>query len=340
LAHVARALFIPAAPDMPASGAIYNSDGCIIEASRVTRGLRDASDPSVSSHVTLRGSTRVRGTYLYLGHLMPHFGHFLTETLAHWWALRHPVGSISGYVAHSHSPASTLSIHCVSEFLDIAGIKDKLVVPTEPTEFDHLIIPQASLQLESHVHTAYHETCMWLADSAGIKRHEESAQPVYISRRRLRKGIYYYAGEDELEQFFQRNGAKIIYPETMQVREQLALFRSHKNFFGIAGSGLHNIAFSDLRPRVHYFTPRWINPTCFLLDGVTGASTTYVVSTKRGEIIKAGLERFAKKIPFLAARRQGKFHRARVLDSKRVTEWLSRNGSVSPGRGADEQLAC
>jgi hypothetical protein len=74
------------------TGSVYAADGRRVElAERYSPIPGDPYKPSSALLVdaAIRSTARyVEGSHLYLGHYIPHYGHFLAETMSTFWALR------------------------------------------------------------------------------------------------------------------------------------------------------------------------------------------------------------------------------------------------------------
>lgn len=305
-------------------GALYDESGSILPGSRLIRGLRDepASHDAPSIPIT-SGMKTLKGRYLYIGRLMPHYGHFITETLAKWWPLA-TNEPFDGYVVHLHD-VRMLDWPYVTAFLAAAGIeRSKLVFSCNgPLRIEEIVLPQSSIQLESHVFRHFRLTCLHLARTLGVASAQPSNQPLYVSRMALKKGVYRYSGEGLIEDFMRKKGARIVYPETMTLREQYAAFTQHSRIFGVTGSAMHNVVFAEGPREVVYLGPNWINLTCCLIDSVSDVTSTYVRATTWNDPIISLKERIEKRLAFATRGRTMRFHRHRALDYRRVTRWLS-----------------
>jgi hypothetical protein len=312
-------------------GALYDASLRIVPHSELRRGLDHSSVNFDPAHLLPNSFSAKKqdGLYLYLGTLMPHYGHFITETLAKWWALEKDFGNIDGFVVHVHHP-EVLEWLYVREFLASLGIdRSKLIFSCERHLcFSEIVVPESSLQLESHGYSAYRRTCNLIAANLGAHRHERSSQPLYVSRTALAKGVYRYEGEEEIERFFLRRGANVIHPESMSIAEQFKAFSTHNRIFGIIGSGMHNIAFSRDPGRIVYFTPSWVNSTCLLIDHLSGASSTYVRATTWIDPFASLAGRVLKHTKLMKSVRKGRFHHHRQLDHVRIVDWLVSSGQL------------
>src|SRR5690606_36188628 len=156
--------------------------------------------------------------------------------------------------------------------------------------------------LESHVYTAYRETCLDIATRLDAASSPATDQPHYVSRTGLMKGVYRYRGEQHIEAFMRTKGARVSHPEAMSRRDQLSAYASHRRVFGVIGSAMHNVVFAPGPTAASYFAPSWVNPTCFLIDRVAGVDSAYVRATGMLDNLQAVRDRIGKLLPGLAKR--------------------------------------
>ena len=91
---------------------------------------------------------------------------------------------------------------------------------------------------------------------------------VYISRSQLPEGSSRIVGEDYLEFYFKKCGAKIVYPEQISVSEQLEIYNSARCIIMLEGSAYHTFqlfgrALGDviiIKRRSHDRNYHWCQP--------------------------------------------------------------------------------
>ncbi len=161
------------------------------------------------------------------------YGHFLLESTARlWFVLQNsddkrpivfiPVGKPDRYL----------------EFFDLLGIeRERLLFIDRPMRFKEIAVPEMS----SHLGEYYTEEFMLPFRRAAANVPAAKYEKVYLTRRRFEFGNMY--GEEALERTFKANGYKIISPERLSVREQIALMKGAKNVVSVLGSATHNTVF-------------------------------------------------------------------------------------------------
>jgi hypothetical protein len=306
------------------TGALFDSEGARIPASILMRGAAQVSPTTEPAmHARQEQVAEHPDTYLYLGWFQPHFGHFITETLARFWALREYVPGKLKILVHMPVPGM-LNWPYVQEVLQGFGLSAEDIHSFDHScVLKHVIVPDAALSLESHVFSGFRDSLVPLIEQGVNSTSSRSDQPVYFSRTRLRKGVYFYHGEDVLEARLKEQGVRILYPETMSVFEQIRVVNTHAHVIGIIGSGLHNSIFARSDLRVTYLTPRWVNPTCLLLDRCFDIDSTYVQVCDPSDVLRAQWARVRKRIPLLPKpRRKNRFHFERRLDMRLIDSWL------------------
>ena len=75
----------------------------------------------------------------------------------------------------------------------------------------------------------------------GVKRNNIIYDKIYVSRAKLESRKTY--GEEKVQKIFERNGYKIIYPETLPLKKQIQLIKTCKYLAGCAGTALHMALF-------------------------------------------------------------------------------------------------
>lgn len=170
------------------------------------------------------------GTFLYGGLLVPHFGHFLIESLSRLWALPE-VGPIEGVVfvkdngLHGKDPASF-----IGDAFRLLGINSLIYVDREPMSFERLIVPSQIFGFnQSQGHPKFHALVHRLRSvkAAG------PASSIYVSRARLSgAGAGGVVCEEIIEENLRAYGYEIIYPEDLTLEQQLHAYnRADKAIF-------------------------------------------------------------------------------------------------------------
>ena len=100
--------------------------------------------------------------YLFGGYLSGHFGHFLLESLARFWAARqYPELSIIW------PGKSTRLNHWQTDILKMLQIKNELILPDSNVEVEKLVIPTPGYVMWDHFHQ-FHEKFLAVNDFGPI----------------------------------------------------------------------------------------------------------------------------------------------------------------------------
>lgn len=177
-------------------------------------------------------------TVIYGGVLFDHFGHFLVESVSRlWYAVKNrdlpfPIVFIKE-MSRDLSPQ-------ITDFFKLLGIeKERLVFIDQSTRFSKVIVP-----CQSGVFSGYYSDFFMLpyqavADAVEAKPYDK----VYLSRRKFKSGIT-IVGEDKLEKAFKANGFKVVYPERLSLREQIAYVKGAKEVACVMGTAAHLCLFA------------------------------------------------------------------------------------------------
>ena len=141
-------------PDRWITGAVHDSQGNLVQISQKVGGLgghRTAmADPLVIKPE--RRATRLRGRWLYGGHWMMHFGHFLTETVTTLW----PEGlePVEGLVFHRYLSPNPTVLAWQQRLVDLAGYGALPIhlVNQAQVRVEELVVPSRTLVQHGWAH--------------------------------------------------------------------------------------------------------------------------------------------------------------------------------------------
>lgn len=251
-------------------GAVYDSQGQLIPSTErgYRKPWRSVDPPEVTRPVT---KLEIKSG-IYLGHLFPHFGHFLVETLTSLW---HGLDRNEPLIFHPWTGATskTLELPYISQSLEALGIsRNRVVVVDQPTRV-------ARLELAPQNHTILGRP---LKATLGVYQRlslalcrdmpDFKARRLYMSRRFYRKSLR-AENEAEVEREFARRGFRIVFPEQITFREQVNLVRNAKFLAGIGGSALHLSGFMQPGKKTLLVGSRML-PALYAINDNIGISTT------------------------------------------------------------------
>lgn len=185
--------------------------------------------------------------YLYVGNLVSHYGHFLIDTLSRFWPLlRDPERD---FVLLAHAPEQDTrwqDVPAIGEILARFGRTARDVVTfAEPRRVGRVTIPAPSFVERSRAHAVFGDVMRFVGSPFWSPRIvDREARPAYLSKSRLAGGVNRLVDEAELERELERRGFDVIYPETLSLAEQVALFARRRFVASTAGSALHTALMS------------------------------------------------------------------------------------------------
>lgn len=182
---------------------------------------------------------RLRGTWLYGGHWMGQFGHFLLESLTTLWP--EATDSYAGVVFHRWPPEPPdVSHHGWQERLvERAGWTVPVhIIGNTHTTVEDLRIPTRAYRL--HRGALPEAVRVWerIALTGAPER------PVFLSRSRLEHDERRIPGSEQLDQQLASLGCEVVHPQELSIDDQLAVVSRATTLVGVSGSQLHLSVFA------------------------------------------------------------------------------------------------
>jgi capsular polysaccharide biosynthesis protein len=227
------------------SGCLYDLNGDRILSSQRVSGVGgdrivNADPDKVAYDDVLQ---EIAGTSVYLGHLMGHYGHFITETLSTFWAL--PLLRFDRVAFHPFIFGGLIKPF-MKPFLETFGISDdKILVIREYTRFEKVFIPERLFKLNLSVHPQYAECARRVANYITGDDGGESSNKIFLSRSRLEESNRTIKNDKEVDELMDSLGFLVIHPQEMPVVEQISLYKKTRIMTGFSGSALHNCIFME-----------------------------------------------------------------------------------------------
>ncbi|WP_198372723.1 glycosyltransferase family 61 protein, partial [Roseomonas rosulenta] len=234
---VARATLVPpghtGAPGVPFRTAILDAAGASVpEGDLVRRGWRlgGAEPGPVLRHL--------EGRFAYGGILLPHFGHFLIESLSRAWFLRRNPGLPVLWHRHGRRPPAAQA-----EVLSILGLAAPAthVLDATVTVGELLVARQAA-----EVGGSFE------ADQAAalgvVPSRRQPGCRLWLSRAQLPDALARIEGEVAVEECLAERGWRIIAPERMTLAEQMRALAEAEEVAGFMGSAFHLLLLLEQAP--------------------------------------------------------------------------------------------
>lgn len=232
-------------------GGVYSKENVPLKLAFQRGGLKKSKELIEKSD--LNNIVQLKGEYVYLGQYRRHYGSFLIDSISRLWvAIENP--QKYRYIFLATQPELGIGLHqSAIEFLKLFGItENQIVMVSEPTRVESLIIPEMSYVPLSHWHKEYLDIIHKVVDNVQ-KPITHMPEKVYFSRSKFSSQLKSDFGEEIIVELFKSNGYKIIYPEEHTLSEQINYVNQCKVFASIGGSCAHNIIFSETAPQMILF---------------------------------------------------------------------------------------
>jgi acetyltransferase-like isoleucine patch superfamily enzyme/capsular polysaccharide biosynthesis protein len=209
------------------------------------------------------------GNYLYGGLLNPHFGHFLVNSLSRLWPLVSAERPAAKIVFHGLGDSQQwFNLPFCRDIFEALGLQPSdVLILEQPTMFKNITVPHTSFQEQHFIHRAYAQLGHHIGQEILKGRPIRQGLPaVYLSKTRLPSGVGHVENEDIVESILREAGSiEILYPETLCLREQIALFAERPVVVGTTGSAFHTSIFYPPKAKL------------ILLSPVSGPNTNFMM---------------------------------------------------------------
>ncbi len=257
-----------------AKGGVLDSKGIFVHSSGRYRDTEETKQPCTlmgGYEFSKVGIPILSEPCIYCGEYLPHYGHFLCESMTRLW-----------YVVQNYHPGMKL-IFISDEPREIGGnfrqifellgvdINDVRIV-THVTQCKNLIVPDAS-SIFCHWYTPEFVIPFKKISSSVKKVYKK--EKIYLSRTRFKDR--FIIGEENIEKLFAQNGYYVIYPEQLPLSELIAYLKGAKVVAGLSGTALHNIIFARQNTQLIVLNRMNLaNPVQEMMNQSRWIATTYV----------------------------------------------------------------
>lgn len=227
---------------------LFRSDGSTIDPALPPPGL--AAVPGAPPPPADRFR---RGTWVYGGIVLNHFGHVMIETGARLWAVPELLARgvpLDGILFQRKKAAETRGDGQLpftsAAFLSVFSPDIPVAVVDSAETVETLYIPEIGISVTPERFVGTREHWTFFRDRAGrVKPHPDPAD-IYISRTRdgARGGFLF---EADIEAVMAAAGYRIFHPQQHSISDQIAIYRSARRLVSIDGSALH-LAATALAP--------------------------------------------------------------------------------------------
>jgi capsular polysaccharide biosynthesis protein len=242
-------------------GAVHESSGKLVRSSqKVCAGANTWAPADPGSVRVNQQAERLEGRWLYGGHWMQHFGHFVAETMTTLWPEPGETGDVVGLVFHKYLKRPWAEEPWQRRLLELAGrggLPVRVVDGRGARRVESLVVPGRAVVAHGWAHPQAQE--VWERVVTPF-RGRGGPRRVFLSRtghnaaRRSEghrsAGRSTPAWDAAADRVFAEAGFAVVWPEQLVVDEQLALVADAKVVAGASGSALHLSAFAPRSARV------------------------------------------------------------------------------------------
>lgn len=172
---------------------------------------------------------------VFIGNVFSQFGHFLLEHMNRAWALLDKKYKNKKVVLINNKDVNPVPKY-MFELLELLGVKhDDIIILDKTMRFKNVFVPQQSFNIPVYSSGAFGKTYDKIADN--VKYTGKKYDKIYVSRTAMLTRRTF--GECVVQKIFEKNGYKIICPETLPLVKQIGLVKNCKYLAGCAGTALH-----------------------------------------------------------------------------------------------------
>lgn len=182
---------------------------------------------------------------VYCGYLIEHWGHFLIEAVTRLWYFMENDASIDKYVFFIEEDSDRQITGNYREFLELLKIWDKLEIITKPTTYREVIVPELGIVCRQSYTPKLLKVFDAVAENVVPDPAWETPEKIFYSRSQFKKGKPFEFGFESIDNFFEKNGYTILYPEKVPLSRMIHYIRNSKVVASLSGSLPHNMLFAN-----------------------------------------------------------------------------------------------
>jgi len=217
------------------TGALYEESGALIRRAQRMAGTVTKYHPcDPERFLPHREPETVRGRGYYIGNVMAHYGHFITEGLSFCWAADEP----DYFLAHPFIWGREIPGFAQEALRRISVPPERIRLVEDVTRLERLTVPDRLWHINHSVNRRFDGILEKL--TAGYLRSRPGLR-LYLSRSEIpRRSI---GNERDIEELFRQAGFVVVQPQNYGLAAQLELYGQAAVLAGLAGSALHNVIF-------------------------------------------------------------------------------------------------
>lgn len=216
-------------------GAVYDEAGRLIQESvRPSRGQIPVSEtlPAVQDPMILDAA-------IYAGHMLDHFGHFLTETIPSFYWANLQAEQIIFHPSRGYNRKRLLRKPFIYPILEALEIDvGRIVIADHPIRVETLLLPDRRNAITHGIIPIVETLSVYgrIREAFGGGGDDKF---IYLTRREFYRERRRVDNEEEIERIFAEHGFRVIAPEKLSIQEQVTAVGGAQIIAGQTGSALH-----------------------------------------------------------------------------------------------------
>ena len=180
---------------------------------------------------------------VFCGFYYKSWGHFITEGVSRlWYALKNDK-SIDAYVFIVEKDEIQSFNGNYLEYLKLLGIDDKVRIINKTVKFKTIVVPEEGFALHDYYTESFVKMYEYI-NYKGLSLYSGTKYDrVFFSKRKCEISIMAHLNEKFVDDFFAKNGYKVLYPERLTLIETIGIIQNARYLGGISSSLIHNQIF-------------------------------------------------------------------------------------------------
>lgn len=248
------------------------ADGRYVEASGI--------DKRVGGYYPYENAHKSEMKVVYCGYLVHHWGHFLIEAVARLWYVMDDLPEIDRFVFVVDADSSTKLTGNYAEFFRMLGILEKIEILNKPCEYQTVYVPELAYSRMHYFSDEYIRIFDKVINNSLLQSTKREINGrVFLSRSKLYKAKKTEPGLDMLDNYFSKNGFKILYPENLSLTDLVYYLQNANICAAESGTLPHNFLFAQQKKTcIIVERQAVINEIQLNIDVMKELSVTYIDS--------------------------------------------------------------
>lgn len=181
---------------------------------------------------------------VYCGYLVNHWGHFLVEAVTRLWYALENDPTVDKYVFFLDEHQAREVGGNYREFFRLLNIWDKLEIIHTPTTYREVVVPEIAFRCMEFYSPKFLEIFDAAAGNISVDPGWVPADKIFFTRSSFAKGNHFEFGQECLDDFFRRNGYRVLAPESLSLSQMIFYIRGASQIATMSGSAHHNMLFA------------------------------------------------------------------------------------------------